>query len=335
MSHGTRHSLPPFQAVTSQDGVLSVQWEPLASEERAAIVIALRAIGPELADDFWSGALDNDLIRQPVDATRTQATLYVPSGRPLLLTLIVRRSTDGPREGRPLHISQDSAPPATQTLESPVAHASEEGAHTPLIFAHHARPAGFDQLARQLAAQAGTPNSMVPRAEGPAGAFGARQRWTLTRLTWPEQGSAPLALVMRDTPIEAPTIASWASAPPNDASKLPRAADGLVDASCPLDDLRFYVLMRGPAPWAPVPLSPVPPPFDAAQRPHILGDLGARLTEGVEGIAHRLEHEELALSDVAPLLTLLRGAVALLSSDHPLQRRVEQIATRWKAGRRL
>jgi hypothetical protein len=334
VSQGTRHSLPPFQAVTSQDGVLSVHWAPLASDERACVVIALRPIEPDLAADFWSGALDNDLIRQPVDTGRTQATLYVPSGRPLLLTLIVRRADNEGAEGRALHIGQRGDSPSQQTLEAPVAHEAEGDPHTPLIFAHNARPPGFDQMARQLAAHAGPP-SLEPEARAPLGAFGARQRWTLTRLTWTEREIAPLSLVIREQFVDAKTIASWTEGLPNDACAIPPSADGVLDASCPLGELRFYVLLSGPAPWTPVALSPVSPPFDAVKRPHIIGDLGPRLTEGVETLAHRLEHDELALSDVAPLLGLLHGAVALLPLQHDLRVRVGHIATRWKAGRRL
>ena len=334
MSHETRHSLPPFQAVTSKDGVLSVHWAPLAQGERAAVIIALRGIAPELATDFWSGALDNDLIRQPVDAKQTQATLYVPAGRPLLLTLIVRRDDRKEPEGRALTIEacEPVAPP--HTLENPVAHEAEGGPHTPLVFAHNAKPPGFEQLARQLAAQAGSGEAgLVTKAE--IGAFGATQRWTLTRLTWPDQGDVPLALVVRGHFVDGKTVTAWSDSLPGDAIHIEAHCDGFIDALCPIDDLRFYILLRGPAPWLPVTLSPVPPPFDTVSHPHIIGDLGVRLAEGIETLAHRLESEELALSDVQPLLGLLEGAVALLPPQHELRVRVERIQARWEAGSRL
>jgi hypothetical protein len=334
VNNTTGRSLPPFQAVTPAESTLTVRWAPLAEGERASVVIALRAIGPELAADFWGGSLDNDLIRQPVKTDSTQTTLYVPVGRPVLLALIVRGADGEIVNGRPVHIQSPGAQSWTQGLESPVEHHAQDGHDAPLIFAHDSRPAGFEQLARQLASNTGAAHR-EPLTTAPLAAFGARQRWTLTRLTWPDQGGAPLALVIREQFVDATAIASWRTTLPVDAHHVAPSSDGFIDAQCPLDALQFYVLLSGPAPWKPVALSPVSPPFEATQRPHVIGDLGARLTEGVDTIVRRLEQEALALSDVDPQLALLKGAVALLPPHHGLRLRVDKIAQRWAPGRRL
>ncbi|MDP6946409.1 MAG: hypothetical protein QF464_19835, partial [Myxococcota bacterium] len=178
-----RRPLPPFRTVSSADGSLHVTWPPQDGGTRAAVIVALRAVGDDLAAAFWAGELDDDLIRQPVDAARGRATLYVPSGRTLQLALVVRDANGEVVATPPVREApvddRDEA-----RLERPVTHDAEAGHDTALVFARGGEPPGFHALTSRVAAQAAK-RPPVEASSAPIVGFGARQRWTLTRLQWP------------------------------------------------------------------------------------------------------------------------------------------------------
>jgi hypothetical protein len=324
-------ALPPFKVLSSCDGALHVSWSPCALGDRSALIVALRPVDQGLSDAFWAGELDNDLIRQPVDAACGSATLYVPAGRSLHVALVVRGANGEVVASLPVNKATTSSEPA-RALEAPVPHDAAATQATPLVFAHGDTPPGFDALARRVAARASGGRPLEAESP-PISGFGARQRWTLTRLRWPE-GGGPLAIVIRDQFIDSATLDSWSEALPRDAMPIDDACDSLIDAEAPHGALRFYALMRGPAPWRPVALSPVPPPFDEATRPHTIGEIGARLAQGVASVVERLESAPLALSDLEPQLMMLEGAVDVLASGDPLRALVEQAVERWRPGGR-
>ena len=320
--------LPPFRVFSTCDGSLTLTWPPIAGH-RGALIIALRPIDASLSGAFWAGELDNDLIRQPVQPEAGRATIYVPAGRELYVALIVRDIRGDIITCAPVTPESGST---GATLEAPVAHDSQADAEIPLVFAHGRVPAGFQAMTRRVAARV-VNSEEAPDTAISAGCFGSRQRWTLTRLQWPE-GTGPLALVVRDSFIPPEALSDWVNCPPPDAVSLPADARTLIDADAEHDTVRFYVLLRGPAPWHAAPLSPVPPPFDVDRPPHVLGDLQKRLAQGINSIIERLDTEQLALTDLEPRLTILRSAVAILNEGSPLKVQVDRAVQRWRSGQR-
>ena len=140
-----------------------------------------------------------------------------------------------------------------------------------------------------LAAVAGPPRPAPPLPAAPTFSlvaakhvgFGAKQRWTLTRLGF-AQGSPDRqrVVVVRPTFLDATTIRRWEAGPPPDAIVLPTAADGLVDALTADDAMVFYALFEqhpDGAAWQSLPLALLNPPFEASRHPFVLGDAAARL----------------------------------------------------------
>ena len=166
-------------------------------------------------------------------------------------------------------------------LEAPVCHHTPADATVPLIWVDGTGPSSGEELGRRVAAHiAGAPET-APQEEvhSPAGAFGARQRRWLTRLTWRPSERSKRVLVRRTRFIDPMVLASMASEPPEDAIVLPALCDGLVDGLTAAGDTAFYLVLEGPAPWTPVSISPLLPPFTEAARPLLLGAVEERLLE--------------------------------------------------------
>ncbi len=328
--------LPPLAHATTDDGALVVAWDPsaLSATSRAAVIVALRPLTDDLADAFWAGALDTDLIRYPVDPRAGHARLQVPAGRPLALTLITRDAAGAPAAGPPLRVAPAS-PPAARLLEGPVTHAHAPDDHVPLVFAGAGPPPDFDALARRVAAAVSGQPSDAASPSRPPGGFGTHQRWYLTRLGWSAPACAELAAVVRDRFIAPEDIAAWRDAPPPDALPLSPDADGLVDGLCPEGATIFYAVLAGPAPWRPLALSPVPPPFSAATRPGLLGPVEDRLGAAARARLEALDDQPLALAELPPQLALLEAAVAILDSASAVRQSVEEAARRFRSAPHL
>jgi len=248
-----------FTAVRSSTGALEVAWRDdpeVASLEAWVLLVDPDALDPASLD---RQAFMRELIRVPLAPRAGQARVYVPVDRALGLALVARDAAG------------QALAPRDFTIAAPLAAAEREATSL-------AGPAARDvaSLERALAERLAVP---APRTLGPTG-FGMRQRWTSSRLAFtPEAGPAPRLAVVRPTFIHEDEIRAWADAPPADAIALPPDADGLIDAATPDDAMAFYVVLEGPAPWRPLTLSPVPPPFDATRRPHVIGDGRARAAE--------------------------------------------------------
>lgn len=174
-----------------------------------------------------------------------------------------------------------------------------------------------------------------PRPSPRPGGFGARQRWSLTRLRFlldPAAVAAELYLVRRPTFLAPEDVEAWIEAPPADAIRLPPGTDGLVDAEAPPDAILFYALLAGPAPFRPVPIAPDPPPYSGVRAPHVLGDLERALAPGVRGLLEVSDPvpEDLVPAGLPPRLALLEAAVALLPPASSLRREVDGAVREWR-----
>ncbi len=334
--------MPLWTPAVAADGRLDVHWPSLEPEpHRLVVVVALRRIDEADVAGFWAGDFDADLVRQPAERGATAATLYVPAGRPLWLGLV---ATDAAGAPAPAVASgaldaRSGVGAGARALEGPVPHSHPPDAGTELVFVAGPGESAPDlaalagRVARQVVGGADAAGSMAPPARG---AFGAKQRWYLTRLGWPEGAdSGPRALIRRPTFITAEEVARWSHELPPDAEPLPPDADGLVDGATPDDATAFYVVMQGPAPWRPLPLAPIPPPFDASRRPVLVGDVESPLTAAVTVALDGLEAETLALADLDPRLSLLEAAAQVLPADAQARRAVAGARQRWARGGRL
>ena len=230
----------------------------------------------------------------------------------------------GPREGLAPTGPREAPAEAMITRAGPI-RTSRQGREIPLVFAQAGQGPlpDLSSLAQRVATRAGAvgpelrpsggtseplPTSAPASAEAesqaraarPTAGFGARQRWTLTRFGF-ETSDVPRALVLRPTFIDEATLASFQAALPADAVPVPIGADGLVDAVSDDDAMMFYALLEGPAPWRPVPLRPLSPPFEESLRPFVLGDAAARL-EPYLSQPPRSETHAALLADVARVL---------------------------------
>lgn len=333
--------LPPFLRAVAPHGELPLRWRPLASA-RAFVVVSLREPDSFGAEAFWSGAVDNDLIRVPVDSERGEATVFVPAGRPVALALVARDAggalLPSPElETDPAPVDHDhphshaqetpaAEPPPDDDglrLTGPVPHREPPSRETPFVFVSGEAAPDLTALARRVAdTVAGSASSSAPTRPRPS-CFGARQRWYLSRLTLPGHGERHL--VRRETFMDADLVASWAQAPPADAIAVPEGADGLVDGTPgELDQTVFYVLLAGPAPYRPLPLMPTAPPFSSVTRPMVLGPAVERLDAAISARLDNLTGGPVALSDLPPVLALVRAALAWLPADHPVRQRAER-----------
>lgn len=327
--------LPAWLAATSADGVLRVRWDVQSDAIAAAyLLVSLRSVNADDTAAFWAGELDGDIIRHPVEAHAGFAAVPVPTGRPLYLALIARAPDGSLAASSRVQLAPEHFGPP-RVLEAPVDHDHSPGAPAALVFVAGTDAPDLQALARRIALAAGTPQAAgVPRSP----AFAARPRWSLVRLAFDPPAGAPLLLVRRARAIEATELAQFVHAPPADAIALPPDTDGLVDAlpgSEPdADGVTFYALFSGPAPWAPVPLVPLLPPFDAAKRPALLGPVEDRLAPAIDQRLDRLSTAALPLGELPLELALVDAAVQCLPPTSPLRRRVEaRIAQQRRAPR--
>lgn len=310
---------PPlcWLVASAADGALRVQWPaPTAPVARAHLLVCLRAVSPDDTEAFWAGDLDTDLIRHPVDAAACAATVPVPSGRELHLTLVFRDAADAVVPAPPLRTAEP--PPAV--LEAPVHHHSpDDGAPPALVFVRGTQSPDLSALARRVALAAG---AHAPPATGPR-PFAARARWSLVRLRFTPPDDAPLLLVRRTAAIEPADLDAFALSPPPDAIEVPPNTDAIVDGEPAPESIAFYALLAGPAPWRALPLAPQLPPFDDAARLFALGPVEDRLAPAVLDRLDRLGTTPVALGELPLALALLEAAVRFLPSASPLRRLVD------------
>ncbi|MEZ4264752.1 MAG: hypothetical protein R3F39_00120 [Myxococcota bacterium] len=323
--------LPAWLVATAPAGSLRVRWsappEPPEPPTQASLLVCLRPIFPDDAEEFWAGGLDSDIIRHPVSAGDGHATLAVPSGRELHLALVLRGPDGALMDAPALSLAPEPslAPAPPRVLEAPVHH--DHGASDPpaLIFVAGTAAPDLDALARRVALAVGA-SSPAPSAPASVPAFAARPRWSLVRLAFEPPPGAPLRLIRRDRAIEAAELAGWRDRPPPDALELPpdtdALIDGLADPAAPEPSVMFYAVFAGPAPWTPLPVVPLLPPFDAARRPALLGDVEARLAPAVDQRLARLATAPVALGDLPLELALIEAAVRCLPDESALKLRV-------------
>lgn len=335
------HPRPHWLAASAPDGAIRVRWDLAEAPHavaKATLVVALRHMDPEGADDeaFWAGDLDNDLIRMSVVPEAGQVTAYAPADRVVQLTLVCRDAagalTPAPRLSLAVEVvagAQSGAKARVPVLEAPVPHAHGPAADIPLIFVEGPDAPDLEALAARVASQVkGEPVQAGGRAT--SGAFGAKQRWYLTRLGFTPPEGAGLKAVVRTSFIDAPTLASFLVSPPDDALDLPEGSDGLVDGLTPADSFAFYAVLAGPAPWRLLQLTPLPPPFEASAAPALLGDVAGRLEPAVKArvaaLASPTPGEIQALKDIPPQLALLEAAAAVLPKGSEARRAVAALA---------
>ncbi|TNF26575.1 MAG: hypothetical protein EP329_21065 [Deltaproteobacteria bacterium] len=330
--------LPPFLRTVAAHGELTLRWTPLVAA-RAFVVVALREPESFGAAAFWAGEVDNDLIRVPVDARAGEAVVFVPAGRPVALAMVARDAAGALLASPELlaaaqHDCVDHGAEAVQNghgavredddrrLTGPVPHREPPSQDTPFVFVASEAAPDLDALARRVAESIAQGPSPALPARPRTSCFGARQRWYLTRLALP--GTGERHLIRRSTFMDADLIATWSAGPPADAVAVPLDADGLVDGTPgDPDETVFYVLLAGPAPLRPLPLMPVAPPFSSVARPLVLGPAAEQLDAAVAGRIAAITDGPVVLSDLPPVLTLIRAAVAWLSEEHPVRRRAE------------
>ncbi|MCB9728938.1 MAG: hypothetical protein H6744_07600 [Deltaproteobacteria bacterium] len=317
----------PWLVASSPDGELRLTWTPPAEPPaRANLLVCLRPIPDADLAAFWAGDLDADIIRHPVRPEAAAAILRVPAGRELHLALVWRHADGTPEPAETLRLLAPA--PAPRTLEAPVSHVGHEGdepgAAPELVFVEGTRSPDLESLARRVALSAAGGRALpaaAPSAEA-SQPFAARQRWSLIRLAFTPPASAPLQMVRRSQVIDPSELATFADAPPADAIALPPDTDGVIDAEPAPDAIAFYCVLAGPAPWRPLPLAPMPPPFDSASRPALLGPVEARLGAAIDERLERLERAPLPLGELPLALDLLDAALRCLPPTAPLRQRI-------------
>ena len=196
--------------------------------------------------------------------------------------------------------------PAEEALEGPVCHHERASEVIPLIWVGDVPPPSSEWVRRVAGHGGGEPTSPPEVAHG-TGAFGARQRGWLTRLTWEPSSARQRKLVRSSSFVDGARLAELATQMPVDAVDVPAQADCVVDGLTPIGEVMFYALFEGPDPWAPVSLMPVPPPFRGLESPLLLGDVEARLNQWAASL------DEAALDATA--LELLREAMKVVPRD--------------------
>lgn len=294
-----------FLCVSSATGALKLRWPPARCAELHAWVLLIDPTRLTPAD-LHPERLLSELIRIPLAPESGLATVYVPVARPLGVMLVARDDAGEPLEppalevelGRP--VTRTATQPPPREAPSRAAPQIDPRAYTPLVFAANRNPPDFGSLARRVAERVApgpsapsTPSAPSnPSTESmnrppspstasihPVSGFGARQRWTLTRLAFPRGRDGVERVIVARTSFIAPhDVAAWAIEPPRDACPVPAECDGLVDGASPEDTMIFYLLLeRDRDAWLPIVPSLVPPPFDTVTRPALLGDPVARL----------------------------------------------------------
>ncbi len=167
---------------------------------------------------------------------------------------------------------------AEAALEAPVCHHAKATEATPLVWVGGAAPPSA-QWVRRVAAHVGGEPETEPESGAAPGAFGARQRGWLTRLTWVPSSARERRLLRSSSFFDRARLAALAARMPEEAVRVPARSDCIVDGITPVGEVMFYALFEGPEPWTPVALIPVAPPFGGLTRPLLLGHVEARLRE--------------------------------------------------------
>ena len=176
-----------------------------------------------------------------------------------------------------------SGPPKSESLEGPVCHQERPSETTPLVWVGDSESASSDLLMR-VAVQAGGAPPPESEPGGSTGAFGARQRGWLTRLTWSPSPARERRLIVSSTFLDERRLSALAQEMSDEGHAIPEGADGVVDGLTPVGDVMFYALFEGPEPWTAVPLMPLPPPFEGVGQPVLLGEAEARLRRWADGL---------------------------------------------------
>ena len=195
--------------------------------------------------------------------------------------------------------------------EGPVCHEAPLGRSVPLVFAGDAPPSMETLTAgvRAVAEGGSSADGTGPAQMASGGAFGSRQRWSLIRIQWSAPRDAPLALVRRTRFITRDEVASWSSAPPEDAVELPRNTVALVDGELPPEVTAFYVVLAREEGWRPLCLSPVPAPFAVEGAIFRLGDVAGQLRAHLDARLDQLEAGLVGGADRLVELDLLEGVL--------------------------
>lgn len=199
----------------------------------------------------------------------------------------------------------DGSPPE-EALEGPVCHHEKTSEVIPLVWVGDVAPPSSEWV-RRVAGHGGAEPTSPSEVSRTSGAFGARQRGWLTRLTWEPSPALERMLVRSSSFVDGARLAELATQMPVDAVAVPAQADCVVDGLTPMGEVMFYALFEGPEPWTSVPLMPVPPPFSGLESPLLLGEVEVRLNQWAASL------DEAALDATA--LELVREAMKVVSSD--------------------
>jgi len=199
----------------------------------------------------------------------------------------------------------------------------DPAARREFVFVEGAAPPDLSVLARGIAKHCAGGNFTMEKAPN-IGAFGTRQRWYLNRVGWDPADFTELRVVIRPTFMSTELIAQWVDEPPPDALPLEAACDGLIDAVSPEGSFAFYAALAGPAPWRPLPMRPIAPPFHDLRRPYFHGDVESRLAEAFRESMERLAQEPDAPEDLRGLMALWTAVVGNLHPDCDLARTVAE-----------
>jgi hypothetical protein len=292
--------------VQSAHGRLRVSWdiEDLPKDvARASVTVVLRTVRSRDVEALLRGDFKNDCLRIPVTMSDGSECVYVPSDRVLTLFLGLYD-----RQGQLLTSPSISVRDEAEPAEGSELMDAQTEKDPEFVFVEGGKTPELRKLAQNVARSL-TGQATKPTKSHHVGSFGTKQRWYLSRIGW-NRSSKELLLVARPTFISMEDLALWADSPPDEAIPLPADCDGLIDATSPEGSVTFYAVMEGPAPWRPLRLAPVPPPFDTMHAPFVLGDANVRLRESFEVVRTRVASQPLALNELPSLLALWEAATA-------------------------
>lgn len=301
---------------------MHLKWDPRAipAGTQGHLLILLRPFAPGDAAKILAGEFNSDLLRVPVTPDQGHASAFVPAHRPVSLLLVFRDAKNGgvnPGQVQVLPIAAAIRPAPPKPSDD-----SDASGGCAFVFVDDSGAPDLHKLASRVAAHfSGKKVPKPPLREG--GAFGTKQRWTLSRLTWVPTPKAPLRLIVRPTFIESTEINQWEDALPTDARAMPPGTDGLIDATTPAECFAFYCVLEGPAPWRALPLTPLLPPFSGIKRLHSVGKSAPVLSEAFQTLRTKLETEAIALHRLEGLGELWTAAVAHLPAESPLRVQVD------------
>jgi hypothetical protein len=310
--------LPTFVSARSASGRIVVGWEA-AGRGNADLIVALRPIGPDLAAAFWSGALDNDLIRYPAQLQTGGLTVHIPAGREVWLTLL---GGDGVNA---LNLTvSDACEDPERVLEAPTCHQTIADRHVELVFANDAR-VDLDALASRVARGVGKAPGEADVASRDVG-VAALQGVFLTRIAFPPLGPGGGRVLIFEGPVNLSNVPKDAQAHAERTHHLPPGCDGLVDGLTPTGRCVTYVLLDGAEGWTPRSSQRVRPPYHHGSRPHLLGAVVTRLSHLVEEVANRGLVEGVELCTLALQAELLEGATRCLDPGESARVRALEVA---------